>query len=860
MRLRYLSLLIILGVVLPMAASAQAWIPLTSGVTNDLNNLACVDARTCYAVGGAPFIGGPGIILKTTNGGESWSAQSIPTTNPLRGISCPSSLVCYVAGDGGALLKTTNGGVTWVAQSAPNLSTFPGQAQPWFWDVWATSEMTAIAVGNVGAIYRTTNGGDTWVQIVAGAEDNNLHGVFFPNSSTGWILGGGVVLKTTNGGTGWVRQTPGDLSPFGWDAFSFDGTTVWVSGGTVHKSVDGGAMWVRQVAPLVTYRGIEFTDVNNGWIVGGLTQRTTDGGATWSIVSMPTSQILRDIQCIGSSLCYTVGDDGTIIRYGTPPSPPQPELVVGDRSLTCPAGELGLEFAEYRYRIVVTNSGTASSGPFTVRIEGVNATGASLGTPINRMVTDLAAGAATTIEGQANVGLLNPTAAATVTIRVTADVLSQVTESNETNNTGTIVQTCATTTATPTNRPPNPPAALAQRANIGERDQLPGWVVSGRLVAFKAELSDPDATDVVGMDIEVKPISTAFTGTPTFAAIMHPNPITAQRGELLDPGSYHWRARAKDNHDVTSDWVPFAGNPETEADFIIPAPVSAPAVSPAPSTPSPSPSTDPVPMVATPPPTTTATPTVTLPPASTTVPSSTPGVEHPVAAAPTAVEQPATTPSISPEEKRAIEEATRRLQLETITREAPKVLLGVERFVQEKGIVRSDALEALASQKIQAIAESKLPELPTPKATEVRGALTTFIAYGTEPTAKLGAGERAGVVDSYKGAFGKLPETQQDWEDVMKIAVGRFPSQTSAARETAAETTFQKIYLRNSDVVNPNDRAAISILSYGLRPANRRLASESVAIRSFKRIYKRAPSSAGDWDTVRCIAYSGAKR
>lgn len=758
LRLRLALILGAIAVFFPITAHAQSWAPLTSGVTNDLNNLACVDARTCYAVGGAPFIGGPGIILKTTNGGEGWSAQSIPTTNPLRGISCPSALVCYVAGDGGALLKTTDGGATWIAQSAPNLSTFPGQAQPWFWDVWATSETTAIAVGNVGAIYRTINGGVTWVQIVAGAEDNNLHGVFFANPSTGWILGGGVVLKTTNGGTSWVRQTPGDLSPFGWDAFSFDGTTVWVSGGTVHKSVDGGAMWVRQVAPLVTYRGIEFTDVNNGWIVGGLTQRTTDGGATWSIVSTPTSQILRDIQCIGADLCYVVGDDGTIIRYGTPPSPPQPDLAVGDRSLTCPAGELGLEFAEYRYRVVVTNSGTAASGPFTVRIEGVNATGTAVGTPINRTVFGLAAGASTTIEGQANVGLLNPTAAVTATIRVTADVLSQVTESNETNNTATVTQTCATAASTP-------PTSITVPA------------ISSTPVPATATPVTPSST------AETTPSMTAAP-TPT---VVPPSTIVTQPTATTSP-------------------------------------VEAPPQEIAPSAPSL--------LVG----------------------------ERPVAAVPTAVEQPASTPTMLPEEKRVMEEAARRVQLETIRADAPKVLLGIERFVQEKGIVRSDMLEAFAAQKVQAIAEATLPALPTPKATEIRGALTTFIAYGTEPTAKLGAGERAGVVNSYQTAFGKLPETQQDWEDVMKISVGRFPSQTSAEREAAAEATFRKIYLRSSDAVNPNDRAAISIIAYGLRPANRRLASESVAIRSFKRIYKRVPSSAGDWDTVRCVAYSGAKR
>jgi photosystem II stability/assembly factor-like uncharacterized protein len=753
MRLRLIPLLIAFGAALPFAASAQAWTSLTSGVTNDLNNLACVDARTCYAVGGAPFIGGPGIVLKTTDAGATWVSQTIPVTNPLRGISCPTATTCYVAGDGGVILKTADGGTTWTRQSVPNLTTFPGQAQPWFWDVWATSTTTAVAVGNTGAIYRTTNGGETWTQIVAGAEDQNLHGVFFTNPTTGWVLGGGIVLKTADGGTSWIRQTPADLSPFGWDAFSFDGTNVWISGGTVHKSTDGGATWVRQVAPLVTYRGIEFTDASNGWIVGALTQRTINGGMTWTIVSMPTSQTLRDIQCVGADLCYAVGDDGTILRYGTPSPAPQPDLVVSDRTLTCPAGELGLEFAEYRYRVVATNSGTAASGPFTVRIEGVNAAGASVGTPINRTIADLAAGASTTIEGQANVGLLNPTAAATATIRITADVLGQVTESNEANNAGTIEQTC--TTAASTVSVPTPTPAISPT---------------------------PAPTTAT----PVTPPSTAETTPPTTAA---PTPTT----------------------------------------------------------------------IATPPTTATEpTPTTTSPAATT--PPSTPVVEHPVAAVPTAVEKPTATPLVPPEEKRAMEEAARRVQLELITREAPKVLLGVERFAQEKGIVRSDALEVLASQKVQAIAETKLPELPTQKATEVRSALTTFIAYGTEPTVKLGAGERAGVVDSYKTAFGKLPETQQDWEDVMKIAVGRFPSQTKPEREQIAEDLFKKIYRRAPVRTQPNDSACVAIVAYGLRPETRRFAAESTAIKTFKSVFKKGPKSAGDWDTIRCIAYSGAKR
>lgn len=757
MRTRLLTLLVMLGAALPIAVRAQAWTALTSGVTNDLNNLACVDARTCYAVGGAPFIGGPGIIIKTTNGGDSWTTQSIPTTQPLRGISCSDASTCYAAGSGGTLLKTTNGGATWTALASGTTATF--------WDVWALSASTAIAVGDTGLLLRTTDGGGTWSGFrptAFGPSEPTLLGISCRAPSTCWIgAQNGTVRRTTDSGATWTTSTVDTVAVS--TVFPFTAETLWAAGSFVHvsKSTDGGATWTtRSVPPAGGYDGVAFGDATTGWIVGnGAIITTIDGGATWTVDAVPRATLFRDIQCFGLTPCYVVGDDGTILRRGTPSPPPQADLVAGDRSLTCPAGELGLEFAEYRYRIVVTNGGTAASGPFTVRIDGINGAGVAVGTPINRTISDLAAGASTIIEGQANVGLLNPTAAATVTVRVIADALGQVTESNEANNTATVTQTCATVASIS----PSPITALA---------------------------------------ISPAPVPTTSTSaTPS---------LTAET---------------------------------TPAMTVAPTPTVAP------------PST-----IATEPPTATASPGVT-PPQEIVPAAPSPLVgERPVAAVPTAVEQPAAVTTVSPEEKRVMEEAARRLQLETIRADAPKVLLGIERFVQEKGIARSEALEAIAAEKIQAIAESTLPTLPTSKAAEVRGALTTFIAYGTEPTTKLGAGERAGVVNSYQTAFGKLPETQQDWEDVMKISVGRFPSQTSAEREVAAEATFQKIYFRSSDAVNPNDRAAISIIAYGLRPANRRLASEAVAIRSFKRVYKRAPSSAGDWDTVRCIAYSGARR
>jgi hypothetical protein len=143
---------------------------------------------------------------------------------------------------------------------------------------------------------------------------------------------------------------------------------------------------------------------------------------------------------------------------------------------------------------------------------------------------------------------------------------------------------------------------------------------------------------------------------------------------------------------------------------------------------------------------------------------------------------------------------------------------------------------------------------------DAQHALTNFISYGTPTTKILGAGERAGIVNSYKSAFGKLPKTEAEWNDVIKIGNGRWPSEINKQSEINASVAFEKIYKRKADRKNPHDDAAVVVMAYGLRPADRNMNSEKAAIKSFKAIYGYAPKTAVAWDIVRAIAYSGATR
>ncbi|MFH1428100.1 MAG: DUF4430 domain-containing protein [Patescibacteria group bacterium] len=143
---------------------------------------------------------------------------------------------------------------------------------------------------------------------------------------------------------------------------------------------------------------------------------------------------------------------------------------------------------------------------------------------------------------------------------------------------------------------------------------------------------------------------------------------------------------------------------------------------------------------------------------------------------------------------------------------------------------------------------------------EAQNSITNFITYGTKTTEKLGAGERAGVINSYQSVFSKLPESEEDWDDIIKIAKGELPSKENTKAEIEAEKIFKKLYNRDADRVNTVDDLAIKMIAYGLRPAERNLSLERQGISVFQTIYGRNPSSAIEWDTVRALAYSGAIR
>lgn len=142
----------------------------------------------------------------------------------------------------------------------------------------------------------------------------------------------------------------------------------------------------------------------------------------------------------------------------------------------------------------------------------------------------------------------------------------------------------------------------------------------------------------------------------------------------------------------------------------------------------------------------------------------------------------------------------------------------------------------------------------------IRAMIENFVACGTSSSMYLGAGERLGIINSYRYAFGRLPSTQGQWYDVLKIGNGRFPGETSASAQARAKANFHAVFLRDPSINATEDTNAVTVMAYGLRPLPRNMDSEVTAISTFRFVYHRGPASASDWDIVRSVAYSGAVR
>ncbi len=165
----------------------SSWVALTSGTTQNLNNIKFADALTGFVSGYG------GTILKTTDGGANWAALTTGVTDHLFALSVININVIYAGGESGKLIKSTDGGTSWSVLT----SGITGRITNFSF----LNANTGTGSANGNFIIRTTNGGTNWVSQVSPLAGQDWNGVSFVNIQTGFIAGSaGNIIFTVNGG------------------------------------------------------------------------------------------------------------------------------------------------------------------------------------------------------------------------------------------------------------------------------------------------------------------------------------------------------------------------------------------------------------------------------------------------------------------------------------------------------------------------------------------------------------------------------------------------------------------------------------------------------------------------------------
>ncbi len=136
-----------------------------------------------------------------------------------------------------------------------------------------------------------------------------------------------------------------------------------------------------------------------------------------------------------------------------------------------------------------------------------------------------------------------------------------------------------------------------------------------------------------------------------------------------------------------------------------------------------------------------------------------------------------------------------------------------------------------------------------------------FVENGTEETERLGKGTRRGCLNSYVSAFGRMPDSESELADLVRICSGILPAERNKGSERYHQLrTYQLLYGKSAKVVSGSkEEKFVLIATYGLRPSTeeRDLKKEAAATRAYTKKARKSKLNSDDWDIVRAIAYSG---
>jgi hypothetical protein len=123
------------------------------------------------------------------------------------------------------------------------------------------------------------------------------------------------------------------------------------------------------------------------------------------------------------------------------------------------------------------------------------------------------------------------------------------------------------------------PQDLRQLRSDGNTQIGVGETIPETEVVFRGKVNDPNQTDEVRFEVELRALGTPFSNAATHLSdFVAGGTTTAIRASGLPAGTgYHWQARACDTTGRCSAWVAFGNNADSDADFAVaPPPGTAP--------------------------------------------------------------------------------------------------------------------------------------------------------------------------------------------------------------------------------------------------------------------------------------------
>ncbi len=211
---------------------------ITNRLGYDLHCLDVLDAQTVY-------VGGSGILVKTTDGGATFTVDTLGLGN-IYDIHFFNNMVGLAVFDK-KIHRTTDGGISWnvVLNDTSSRS------------VWQTGKMefpnqsgTCYYVNSVGNLYTSINNGLSWTYITRISSDFWISDISFPSNMVGYVTtsdplnfhNSGNILGTQDGGLTWTNLARSDTGSFAGISMATETEGYAVTYSGVYKTTNGGGL------------------------------------------------------------------------------------------------------------------------------------------------------------------------------------------------------------------------------------------------------------------------------------------------------------------------------------------------------------------------------------------------------------------------------------------------------------------------------------------------------------------------------------------------------------------------------------------------------------------------------------------